>query len=232
MATAANTHVIRRFHIHFPDTHPVHLHLPGRTGFWRRHDGYRRLGRDAIGGHAEATEIHANVERGYHASSGGNVAGRLVLSAFVALFATCCKAEDSSTWWLQAGATDDHHGPVAPVGMISWQGGGGAHGSFHFAPEVLVGGIGSRSGDSRNNSAGVPFIGGGVKMSYGSLPLALTFSPVFNTQTNRYIGGHLNFVTELTYRYKHATFSIAHISNGGRVRPNCGENLGLVGWEF
>ncbi len=63
-------------------------------------------------------------------------------------------------------------------------------------------------------------------------PISLAFSPVFNSRTNQCIGGHLNFLTELSYHYRHATFSIAHLSNADLTTPNRGENLILAGWDF
>jgi Lipid A 3-O-deacylase (PagL) len=147
------------------------------------------------------------------------------------LAASPSNADDLSKWWLQLGTTDDHHGPMVPVVTASLVWSGCHLGSFDIAPQAFVGMIGSRGGGAMHATAAVPLIGEGVRIAYRDRPFVLNFTPVFNSRTNRNIGGHLNFLSELSYRFHRASISIAHISNASLSRPNRGENMVLFGYE-
>ncbi len=155
-----------------------------------------------------------------------------LVAMLAALIAAPCWADSTPTWWLQVGATDDHHGPwvAATIASASWD--GTSFGAWRFSPQVLLGWIARRGGDARYETTYVPYAGAGVQVAHTDWPISLAFSPVLNARTNQYIGGHLNFLTELSYHYGHATFSLAHISNADLTSPNRGENLILVGWDF
>lgn len=105
-------------------------------------------------------------------------------------------------------------------------------GKLELTPQLVAGAIGPRSGDPQRATRSVPFFGVGLRLTYSDWPVLFSLSPVHNTQQNRNIGGDVNFLFELGFRYRWMTLSAGHMSNAYTARPNRGENFFLLGVMF
>jgi hypothetical protein len=182
------------------------------------------LARDGSGGRMTLSQRLACLSR--------SLARDLVMVAALAIPQGAWCGESPSGWWLQGGQSDFHNGDAVNVGVISWGWEWTHLGELAVTPQGVAGAIGPRSNDSSRATPSVPFFGIGARFTYRDWPVMLSLSVVHNTRQTRNIGGDINFLLGLSYRYRWATFSIGHLSNAFTAKPNRGENFFLVGVMF
>lgn len=63
-------------------------------------------------------------------------------------------------------------------------------------------------------------------------PVFFSFQLAGTNRTTQALSSHYQFVSTLGLQFKHVSFGIRHISNGGLHDPNSGETMALVGVGF
>lgn len=111
-----------------------------------------------------------------------------------------------------------------------------------WAPDLSLGWIAGRSlskyGDGRYSTRDdVHLLAGGARFRYG-VPgdwyhgLFFSFQPALQTGRTQALSSAYEFVSTLGWQWKHFSFQLRHVSNGGLHGPNRGETMALVGVGF
>jgi hypothetical protein len=116
---------------------------------------------------------------------------------------------------------------------------------FTWAPDVSLGWIDGRDGravrryaDSHPGTTdSVWLLAGGARFRYGDETnwyhsLFFSFQAAAQSGRTQALSTGYEFVSTLGWQWKHLSFQVRHVSNGGFKEPNRGETMALVGLGF
>lgn len=111
---------------------------------------------------------------------------------------------------------------------------------YAWSPEVSAGWIDGRDLTkhySQTTRPSVALVAAGARLrtsdeSAWFHPLFFSFQLAGTNHATQALSSHYQFVSTLGLQFKHVSFGIRHISNGGLHDPNSGETMALVGVGF
>ncbi|MFK2902516.1 acyloxyacyl hydrolase [Dyella ginsengisoli] len=111
---------------------------------------------------------------------------------------------------------------------------------YTWSPDVSAGWIDGRDLTrkySQTTRPSVALVAAGARLrtsdeSAWFYPLFFSFQLAGTNHATQALSSHYQFVSTLGLQFKHVSFGIRHISNGGLHDPNSGETMALVGVGF